>query len=183
MPDRPYADTLREALRVLEGDRDEERGDPVPVLETAAKLYDSWTGEAFDAARVAQVLICVKMARFERGLEYNPDNMVDLCGYASILNHLEGEDEAWAQEVVAEFERGAEPLPRIYCSWCEKEIEVGDSQIIVRNQPLHKECYRGAPTCGRCGIDLLSEDEIHNVNGLLLCEKCFCGTNQSEQQT
>ena len=78
-----YGDTLQDARNLLCGVRDLERGDPLPVYETAAKVAAVLTGKGHTAGDVLLIMAAVKWAR-QRCCKDNPDNIVDLVAYLDI---------------------------------------------------------------------------------------------------
>ena len=84
---------LLEAHKIVNGDRKADYGDSNRNLKNIA-LQAGILGVEIDAIGVAKVLLSVKMAR--EGYKHKRDNLVDLAGYAELLNRLyeelEGEE-------------------------------------------------------------------------------------------
>lgn len=84
---------LLEAHKIVNGDRKADYGDSNRNLKNVA-LQAGILGVEIDAIGVAKVLLSVKMAR--EGYKHKRDNLVDLAGYAELLNRLyeelEGEE-------------------------------------------------------------------------------------------
>ena len=83
---------LSEAESILGGDRQNDYADPVKNFDSIAKLASILNGRDMTDIECCNVLIAVKLIR-ERH-KHKRDNLVDLCGYAEILNRLEENDKA-----------------------------------------------------------------------------------------
>lgn len=85
-PDQcPPRSILLEAHKIVNGDRKADYGDSNQNLKNIAELA-RLQGVEIDAIGVAKVLMSVKLAR--EGYKHKRDNLVDLCGYAELLNRL-----------------------------------------------------------------------------------------------
>lgn len=83
---------IREAARLVSGDRAKQHGDMEKVHARAAKLWSAYLDieEApLSPADVAMLMILLKMARDGAG-DFNADNFIDMCGYAGIAGALRG---------------------------------------------------------------------------------------------
>lgn len=78
---------LSEAESILGGDRQSDYSDPVKNFDSIAKLASMLNGRDITDIECCNVMIAVKLIR-ER-YKHKRDNLVDLCGYAEILNRLE----------------------------------------------------------------------------------------------
>lgn len=78
---------LQEANRLVYGDRAAKHGDFRSNFQTTAALFNAWTGIEITPKQVAQLLICVKQARYKDNPEHR-DNLVDLSGYTELLSRL-----------------------------------------------------------------------------------------------
>lgn len=81
----PDESVLLEAHRIVNGDRDTDYGDSNSNLTNIATIASA-IGQPIDAVGVAKVMIAVKLAR--EGYRHKRDNLVDLCGYAELLDRL-----------------------------------------------------------------------------------------------
>ncbi len=83
----PPASILQEAVRIRSGERNADYGDAVESFEIVAEIANAITGLNLTPAQCCKVLLAVKLTR-ER-YNHKRDNLVDLCGYADILNLIE----------------------------------------------------------------------------------------------
>jgi hypothetical protein len=74
-----------EAHKIVNGDRDSDYGDSNKNLKNIAALA-RLQGVEIDAVGIAKVLLSVKLAR--EGHKHKRANLVDLCGYAELLQRL-----------------------------------------------------------------------------------------------
>lgn len=77
---------LDEAKAIVEGSRQADYGSPVEGFELIAKLASLITGKDLTPDDCCSVLIAVKLSR--ETFNHKRDNLVDLCGYAYILNEI-----------------------------------------------------------------------------------------------
>lgn len=77
---------LDEAKTIVEGSRLSDYGDPVESFERIAKIASMITGKDLSPKECCAVLMAVKMVR--EGYRHKRDNLVDLCGYAHIMNEI-----------------------------------------------------------------------------------------------
>lgn len=80
---------LEEAQNHVYGDRAASHGPFDANFKICAEMYNAWTGKTISPVDVAQILICLKAARYRFNPE-NRDNLVDLAGYAELLFRLSG---------------------------------------------------------------------------------------------
>lgn len=78
--------TLREAGQLINGPRMEERGSPHELYHSVAVAFTALKrGKiVLKTEDIYLIMRLVKEAREQAG--HNPDNMVDLCGYAAFTN-------------------------------------------------------------------------------------------------
>lgn len=77
---------LDEAKAIVEGSRQSDYGDPVESFERIAKTASMITGKDLSPKECCAVLMAVKLVR--ESFAHKRDNLVDLCGYAHILNEI-----------------------------------------------------------------------------------------------
>ena len=77
---------LEEATRTL-AERGESYGSPQPLFENVAKRWSLTLGTEVSAAQVALCLIELKLARLNGNSKHH-DSIVDVAGYAGILNEI-----------------------------------------------------------------------------------------------
>ena len=80
---------LDEAKAIVEGSRQSDYGDPVESFDKIAKVASMITGGDLTPKDCCAVMIAVKLVR--ESFAHKRDNLVDLCGYADLLNRLKGE--------------------------------------------------------------------------------------------
>ena len=77
---------LDEAKAIVEGRRQSDYGDPVESFERIAKTASMIMGKDLSPEECCAVLMAVKIVR--EGYRHKRDNLVDLCGYAHIMNEI-----------------------------------------------------------------------------------------------
>jgi len=82
--DLPRIEALREAARIIAGDRDTQYGAPEDNLGRIAKIWSVIFGIEVTSQDVAMAMVGVKMARYVNKGEFQPDTWVDIAGYAGI---------------------------------------------------------------------------------------------------
>lgn len=83
-----------EALRVINGERQSQYGDPEDTFFRIACLWSSYLGREVEGSDVANMMVLLKMAREKEG-HGKKDNYVDMIGYAALAARMRGyEDEA-----------------------------------------------------------------------------------------
>ena len=81
---------LDEAKAIIEGSRQSDYGDAANNFERIASIVNSvYPDLMINAEQCCMVLIAVKLIR--EGYRHKRDNLVDLCGYAELMNRLKGE--------------------------------------------------------------------------------------------
>jgi hypothetical protein len=78
---------LDEAARIRGGERNADYGDAVESFEIIAQVANAITGLELTPTQCCKVMLAVKLTR-ER-YNHKRDNLVDLCGYADILELIE----------------------------------------------------------------------------------------------
>ena len=86
VPEKKEDSILVEAQRIVEGDRAADYGDAKTSFTKIADLATILTGREITDAEVCMVLIAMKLTR--ESFKHKRDNLVDLCGYAKLLNDL-----------------------------------------------------------------------------------------------
>ena len=76
-------DMLREAARIIEGNRDKQYGGPEQNFERIAKIWSVIFHRDFSREDVAMAMVAVKVARFASGAGFQPDTWIDIAGYAA----------------------------------------------------------------------------------------------------
>lgn len=77
---------LEEASKIIEGARQADYSDPVENFERIAKIASVLNSREETPVSCCNVLIAVKLAR--EAFRHKRDNLVDLAGYAEILNRM-----------------------------------------------------------------------------------------------
>lgn len=78
---------LLEAIKVRGGDRKADYGDAVENFKNIAECASILLGRDVTPAECCTVMMAVKLMR--QRFKHKRDNLVDLCGYADILNLIE----------------------------------------------------------------------------------------------
>lgn len=77
---------LDEAKAIVNGSRQSDYGDPVESFDRIAKTASMITGKDLSSKECCAVLMAVKVVR--ESFRHKRDNLIDLCGYAHIMNEL-----------------------------------------------------------------------------------------------
>ena len=77
---------LDEAKAIVDGSRQSDYGDPVESFDKIAKTASMIAGKDLSPKECCAVLMAVKIVR--ESFNHKRDNLVDLCGYAHIMNEL-----------------------------------------------------------------------------------------------
>ena len=77
----------KKADELVDGDRQEQYADPVKNFVLISELATRLLARPVSAADCAKVMLAVKLSR--EAYKHKEDNLVDLCGYAEILNRIE----------------------------------------------------------------------------------------------
>ena len=87
---------LDEAKTIVEGSRQSDYGDPVESFDKIAKVASMIAGNELSPKECCAVLMAVKIVR--EGYRHKRDNLVDLCGYAHIMNEINESDKKGEQD-------------------------------------------------------------------------------------
>lgn len=79
---------LKQAYKKIHGPRQREYGNPSDNLKRTARIASHLTGKNLDASDVVKVMMAIKLSR--EAHKHKTDNLVDLCGYADILQQIQG---------------------------------------------------------------------------------------------
>lgn len=75
-------EALREAARLINGDRNGQYGTPQENFTNIAKIWTVILQREFTTEDVAMAMIGMKLARFVSKSGFQPDTWVDIAGYA-----------------------------------------------------------------------------------------------------
>ena len=78
----PRVEALREAARIISGDRDAQYGGPEENFTRIATVWTMLFGREFTTEDVAMAMIGLKMARYASNSGFQPDTWIDIAGYA-----------------------------------------------------------------------------------------------------
>ncbi len=81
-PQPPRVEALREAARLINGDRDQQYGRPIDNFARIAKIWSVILGVTVNEEDVAMCMAGLKMARYASKSGYQPDTWIDIAGYA-----------------------------------------------------------------------------------------------------
>jgi hypothetical protein len=76
-------EALREAARIISGERDDQYGKPEENFERIAKIWEVIFGIPISTEDVAMAMVGVKVARYASKSGFQPDTWVDIAGYAA----------------------------------------------------------------------------------------------------
>lgn len=99
------------AKALVTGDRSEQYGDMVICHRNIASLWSAYLGINISPRQCALMLALMKIARTKSG--HNPDNYVDLAGYAAV-----------AAEIA---ERAPDERKPVLCEWVQPESDKVDA--------------------------------------------------------
>lgn len=77
---------LTEAETIINGQRNTDYGDPTESFEKIAQIASLLSNKDLDADTCCAVMMAVKLTR--QSFKHKRDNLVDLCGYAEIMNQI-----------------------------------------------------------------------------------------------
>lgn len=80
---------LAEAEDIVNGSRQSDYGDARESFSRIATIASVMTGKELSPEDCCAVMIAVKLVR--ESFAHKRDNLVDLCGYAELMNRLKGE--------------------------------------------------------------------------------------------
>lgn len=78
---------LNEAEKIVNGDRNEQYGDPLKAFQEYSNILETNFGIKLTPSEICKVQMAIKLGRMK--YKHKRDSVVDLCGYAEILNRLE----------------------------------------------------------------------------------------------
>lgn len=78
----PRVEALREAARIIAGDRDVQYGGPAENFARIATVWTMLFGREFTTEDVAMAMVGLKMARYASNSGFQPDTWIDIAGYA-----------------------------------------------------------------------------------------------------
>ncbi len=76
-----------EAENIVNGDRNEQYGDPNIAFDEYSDILNTVFGIKLTSVEICKVQMAIKLGRLK--YKYKRDSVVDLCGYAEILDRLE----------------------------------------------------------------------------------------------
>lgn len=80
---------LQTAESLVTGDRADQHGDMRENHRNMARMVGAYLGTPISEEQMAGIMVCIKLARTKAG-STNPDDFVDMAGYAGIMGHLAG---------------------------------------------------------------------------------------------
>ena len=80
---------LSEAEEIVNGSRQSDYGDANESFSRIATIASVMTGKELSPEDCCAVMMAVKLVR--ESFNHKRDNLVDLCGYAELMNRLKGE--------------------------------------------------------------------------------------------
>jgi hypothetical protein len=90
--DQKDLSVLKEAHKIIYGDREKTYGKPSKNLDTIAKMWNAYItalGERdLNAKDVATMMILLKAARLANDQTHR-DSVVDICGYAALIERCD----------------------------------------------------------------------------------------------
>lgn len=78
----PRVEALREAARLINGDRDAQYGRPIDNFNRIARIWSVILGINVTEEDVAMCMTGLKIARYASKSGYQPDTWIDIAGYA-----------------------------------------------------------------------------------------------------
>ena len=76
-------EALREAARIISGERDRQYGKPEDNFKRIAKIWSVTLGIEITNEDVAMMMVGLKVARYASKSGFQPDTWVDIAGYAA----------------------------------------------------------------------------------------------------
>jgi hypothetical protein len=73
---------LREAAKIISGDRDLQYGGPEENFTRIAKIWSVIVGKEISSEDVAMMMVGLKLARYASKSGFQPDTWIDIAGYA-----------------------------------------------------------------------------------------------------
>ena len=78
----PRVEALREAAKIISGDRNKQYGSPEDNFERTAEIWSVILGIEISNEDVAMMMVGLKVARYASKSGFQPDTWVDIAGYA-----------------------------------------------------------------------------------------------------
>lgn len=78
----PRVEALREAARIISGERNKQYGGPEENFSRTAQIWSVIMGIEFTAEDVAMMMVGLKVARYASKSGFQPDTWIDIAGYA-----------------------------------------------------------------------------------------------------
>lgn len=75
-------EALREAARIIAGDRDVQYGGPEENFDRIAKIWSVILGINITQEDVGMLMVGLKIARYANKAGFQPDTWIDIAGYA-----------------------------------------------------------------------------------------------------
>lgn len=82
-PSTLRVEALREAARIISGERDRQYGKPEDNFKRIAKIWSVTLGIEITNEDVAMMMVGLKVARYASKSGFQPDTWVDIAGYAA----------------------------------------------------------------------------------------------------
>ena len=79
---KPRVEALREAAKIITGDRDAQYGGPEENFGRIAQVWSMILGVDVTREDVAMMMVGLKVARYASKSGYQPDTWIDIAGYA-----------------------------------------------------------------------------------------------------
>ena len=79
---KPRVEALREAARIIAGERDVQYGGPEENFERIAKVWSVILSTNITREDVAMMMVGLKVARYASKSGFQPDTWIDVAGYA-----------------------------------------------------------------------------------------------------
>ena len=78
----PRVEALREAARIISGERNKQYGGPEENFTRTAQIWSVIMGIEFTSEDVAMMMVGLKVARYASKSGFQPDTWIDIAGYA-----------------------------------------------------------------------------------------------------
>jgi hypothetical protein len=78
----PRVEALREAARIISGERNKQYGGPEENFSRTAQIWTAIIGYEFTAEDVAMMMVGLKVARYASKSGFQADTWIDIAGYA-----------------------------------------------------------------------------------------------------
>lgn len=75
-------EALREAAKIIDGDRNAQYGDPEDNFERTARIWSVILNHEVSTEDVAMMMVGLKVARYASKSGFQPDTWIDIAGYA-----------------------------------------------------------------------------------------------------